>query len=158
MKKWAIFVKIFVYLLNIVFVSLQPYMRETKYCLRKFNCLTKAKSLTLDWREARFTRHKTSYFHFLFFFTSSLWDKEIINFVSNFLQNIFAKVSFPLLKSWPWHHSMFLEFSFFSTTSGNLLCFSKTSKINANNILSRRNWNLRKNSLLLALSYELQFT
>ena len=91
-----------------------------------------------------------------FFFTSSLWDKEIINFVSNFLQNIFAKVSFPLLKSWPWHHSMFLEFSFFSTTSGNLLCFSKTSKINANNILSRRNWNLRKNTLLLALSYELQ--
>ena len=67
MKKWAIFVKIFVYLLNIVFVSLQPYMRETNYCLRKFNCLTKAKSLTLDLREARFTRHKTSYFHFLFF-------------------------------------------------------------------------------------------
>ena len=39
-KKGAIIVKIFVYLGDLVFVSLQAYMGEKNHCLNHFHCLT----------------------------------------------------------------------------------------------------------------------
>ena len=84
---------IFVYLRGIVFVSLQACMGETNYCLYKFDCLTlpnpwfgrggvyQSQNLTLPFP----------------FFYNFIVGKDSVKFISNFPQNIFAKVSFPLL-------------------------------------------------------------